>query len=444
MSVASGRESVRPRVGGPTAASRSRNPRSTTFTVYVLWFLVVLGTQPWSASESSPQGATASSGSTAKGALLIVCFFIALLLSPRGLRLRVPATSTLYFVYVAVALCASLLLADPLAPATRILRIVLALLIPLLLWDVLRRDVTLLLRAHLAANAVLALSIAVGPLISPAKAWANGSSFASGGRLEGVIIPVLPPGVGAIGALVAGLAVVMWSFRRLPWWMALPLMMLGSGLVFASRTRTAAGALVVGVLVAALVAARSRGGRTLFFGLAAAALPLLVMSEAAAAWLLRGQTAERFSSLSGRTLAWDYIIQANLAPQTVLLGHGLGNRKVLLTRGQGDVNVVPIDNSWLGLYWETGILGALVVLAAVFATAIAVLRAPTPFVRAATAFLVVFVVVASFNESGLSDVSTLTLALLVAATVADLDRFVQRRESAVLPGKHAPNKIAIP
>lgn len=428
MSLAPGGQRAEARRVETAPSTVAPNRLSTTVMVYVLWFLVVLGTQPWSQSEASPQGAATSSGSTAKGALLFACFFVALLLAPRGLRLRIPSTWMMYFVYVGIALCASLLLADPLAPATRILRIVLALLIPLLLWGILRRDVTLLLRAHLAANTVLALSIALGPVISPAKAWANGSSFSTG-RLEGVLIPTLPPGVGAIGALVAGLALVMWAFHRLPWWVAIPLMLLGIGLIVGSRTRTAAGALLIGVVIAALVALRSRGGRNLLLGLAVAAIPVLVMWQTVAAWLLRGQTAERFSSLSGRTLAWDYVLQADLAPQTMLLGHGLGNRKVLLTRGQGDVNVVPIDNSWLSLYWETGILGALVVLGAVVATAIAVLRARTPYVRAATAFLLAFVVVASFNESGLSDVSTVTLALLVAAMVADLDRWVVRRKA---------------
>jgi O-antigen ligase len=127
----------------------------------------------------------------------------------------------------------------------------------------------------------------------------------------------------------------------------------------------------------------------------------------------------------------------------MLLGHGLGNKKVLLTRGQGDVNVVPIDNSWLSVYWETGILGALVVLAAVVATAVTVLRARTPYVRAATGFLLVFVAVASFNESGLSDVSTETLALLVAAMVADLDRWVVRRQGPSKADGLSPNTPAV-
>jgi hypothetical protein len=117
----------------------------------------------------------------------------------------------------------------------------------------------------------------------------------------------------------------------------------------------------------------------------------------------------------------------------VLLGHGLGNKGVLLRRGEGDVDVMAIDNAWLALFWETGWLGLGVVLLALVAAVAAVARAPTPYVRAATGFLIVYVVISSVTETGLSDLSSQTLHVLVAAGAAYADRLLVRGERLMLP-----------
>ena len=43
---------------------------------------------------------------------------------------------------------------------------------------------------------------------------------------------------------------------------------------------------------------------------------------------------------------------------------------------------MAIDNSWLGLYWETGLLAVAIVAIALIVAWVSVLRAPTPYVRA--------------------------------------------------------------
>jgi hypothetical protein len=103
---------------------------------------------------------------------------------------------------------------------------------------------------------------------------------------------------------------------------------------------------------------------------------------------------------------------------------------VLLTRGEGDVDVMAIDNSWLGLYWETGLLAVAIVGLALIVAWVSVLRAPTPYVKACGALLLGYVTAASLNESGLSDLSSMTVHLLVAAAICDADRLRQRRRSA--------------
>jgi hypothetical protein len=148
-------------------------------------------------------------------------------------------------------------------------------------------------------------------------------------------------------------------------------------------------------------------------------------------WLLRGQGTAQISSLSGRTTSWHYVLDEEVSLQTAIIGHGLGNKRVLLTRGEGDVDVMAIDNSWLSLYWETGLLAVTIVGIALIVAWISVLRAPTPYVKASGALLLGYVTAASLNESGLSDLSSMTLHLLVAAAVCDADRLRARARALV-------------
>ena len=143
-------------------------------------------------------------------------------------------------------------------------------------------------------------------------------------------------------------------------------------------------------------------------------------------WLLGGQGTQQISSLSGRTTSWQAVLDEKVSIQTAIIGHGLGNKRVLLRRGEGDIDVMAIDNSWLSLYWETGLLAVIIVGLALVLAWISVLRAPTPYIRACGALLLGYVTVASLNESGLSDLSSMTLHLLVAAAVCDADRIRHR------------------
>jgi hypothetical protein len=164
--------------------------------------------------------------------------------------------------------------------------------------------------------------------------------------------------------------------------------------------------------------------------LALLAIPLVASIQT---WVVRGQDTEQLSSFTGRTRAWSAVVEQQASWRTVVLGHGLGNKAILLRRGEGDIDVMAIDNGWLTLFWETGLFGVGLVLSAVVAAVAGVLRAPTPYVRAATGFLVTYVAIASFTETGLSDLSSQTLHILVAAGAAYADRLSARRERPMLP-----------
>ncbi|WP_328995224.1 hypothetical protein OG394_11700 [Kribbella sp. NBC_01245] len=404
----------------------------------VLWTLLVVDVQPWSSRPSAPQGSTDASNSLLKGALLGGVFLLALVSTKPGFRTRVSGTTFMYLGYVLFATATGFLLAEPMTPLLRLVRLATGLLLMMVIWRPLLSVPERLVKAHLYAHVFLAGLIAVGVLVSPSQAWRQISSLGAGYRLQGVILPMLPPRVGEVGALVCGLALIAVLNRRMKPIPGTMLVFGGLTLIALSKTRTAAAALGIGLVLALFLTRKTWLGRfaTVLapFGVVGVFLVVPVLHS----WLLRGQGTKQLESLSGRTLAWSYIIEEKVAPQTALIGHGLGNKRVLLRRGEGDIDVQPIDNSWLGLYWETGLLGVALIAIAFILAWVAVVRAPTPYIRASTAMLMGYLTLASINESGLSDLSSMTVHLLAAAAVADADRWrsksAGRAESASRTG----------
>jgi O-antigen ligase len=396
-----------------------------------LWCLLVLGVQPWSARAAAPQGTTGSTNSLMKGVLLGAIFLITLAATRPGFRTRSSAATTMYVVYALFATATVFLLSEPVGPLLRLARLLIGLFLLFLLWRPLIREPERLIRAHLVAHLLLAFTVVLSVIWRPSVAWRPLSSFGTGYRLQGVLIPMLPPRVGEVGAILLGLAIIALLSRKLSFLPASALIGLGVVLVALSRTRTAAAAVAFGLVLALLLTRKTWFGRLVsisvpgLMGLAFLAIPSLHT------WLLRGQGTKQISSLSGRTTSWRYVIDEHVSLQTAIIGHGLGNKRVLLTRGEGDIDVMAIDNSWLSLYWETGLFAVTIVGIALIVAWISVLRAPTPYVKASGALLLGYVSVASLNESGLSDLSSMTLHLLVAAAVCDSDRLRARAKALV-------------
>jgi hypothetical protein len=392
----------------------------------MLWCLFVLGVQPWSSRVATPQGSTGSTNSMAKGLLLGAIFLVALAATKPGFRTRFNPASSFYVMYVLFATATAFLLAEPLGPLMRLARFLIGLVLVFLLWRPMVQIPERLIRAHLWAHLLLAATVVLSLAYAPSQAWRPLRSLGAGYRLQGVIIPMLPPRVGEVGAILLGLALIGLVCRKLSAIPAAGLIGLGVVLVAASRTRTSAAAVALGLVLALILTRKTWLGR--FVSLAVPALIGLAFLTIGSlhAWLLRGQGTRQISSLSGRTTSWHAVLDEKVSIQTAIIGHGLGNKRVLLRRGEGDIDVMAIDNSWLGLYWETGLLAVTIVAIALVVAWISVLRAPTPYVRACGALLLGYVTAASLNESGLSDLSSMTLHLLVAAAVCDADRIRQR------------------
>jgi hypothetical protein len=285
--------------------------------------------------------------------------------------------------------------------------------------------------AHRGAYLLLVLALVVGLAAVPSAAWDEGS-FSSGGRLQGVFLPTHPTGVGETGAILAGLTITALAFHRMGPVPAGILTSLGLLLIILSRTRTAAVALLIALFAAFSLTRRSRRGRRALLTIVLLVLVTVPLATPIQSWLRRDQDTQQLSTFTGRTAAWAAVMEQQSSWRTLTLGHGLGNKAVLLRRGEGDIDVMAIDNGWLSLLWETGILGVALVLLALVATIVAVCRAPTPYVRAAAGFLASYVVLSSFTESGLSDLSPHTLHILVAAGAAYADRIPVRGERLML------------
>jgi O-antigen ligase len=265
----------------------------------------------------------------------------------------------------------------------------------------------LLLRAHFRALCAVAVVVLAGLVISPGGAMRG---YVGDGRLIGILWPIPPPQVGMYGAYMAGFATILWfcgQLSRTKWWLAL-----GAGLVMIalSQTRTAASGLVLGTGMAALSLWSGKERVRLVLARSLLALPLVGLLGAIVVpiWFTRGQSAEEFSQLTGRTKVWSQIIETQRDPLTTWIGVGLTDKSF---------NGLSIDNLWFSTFYDLGIVGLALVATLLVILATLVLLRPPSLGRAIGAFFVSYSVLASVTEVGLGDASIYVLHLMVAASV---------------------------
>jgi O-antigen ligase len=249
-------------------------------------------------------------------------------------------------------------------------------------------------------------SVAAGLIISPGAAMPE----LYGGRLVGALWPLTPPQVGQYAAVIIGLAVLLLLGRQTDRTSAAVVLVPALLLLALTHTRTATLGLLIGLVVAIVSLTLSSAAARRFFawGVLCAAVAAVAFGSALQAWFLRGQTREYFSSLTGRAKVWDALLAA---PRTTLehaLGVGLGDKSF---------DGLPIDNSWLAVYHEQGLIGVAVITAILLVLGgVAVLRPPS-LARACAIFLISYCAIASYTEAGLGDASPYLLHLAVAASL---------------------------
>ncbi|MEU9652219.1 O-antigen ligase domain-containing protein [Streptomyces sp. NPDC048110] len=265
---------------------------------------------------------------------------------------------------------------------------------------------TTFVRQHIRWYFVVLCSVAAGALVSPGAALPD----LYGGRLVGALWPLTPPQIGQYAAVIIGLSVLLLLSGRTDRRSAALVIVPSLVLLLLTHTRTATLGLLVGLALAigSLTLTSAAARRFFSWAVLTAAVAAVVFASALQAWFLRGQSEENFSNLTGRAKVWDALLAAPRTTGEKVFGIGLGDKSF---------DGLPIDNSWLAVYHEQGLIGVALV-AAVFVVlgGVALLRPPSP-ARACAIFLISYCALASYTEAGLGDASPYLLHLAVAASL---------------------------
>ncbi|MFF4470347.1 O-antigen ligase domain-containing protein [Streptomyces sp. NPDC001599] len=261
-------------------------------------------------------------------------------------------------------------------------------------------------RHHIRMYFVVLCTVAAGALVSPGAAMPD----LYGGRLVGALWPLTPPQIGQYAAVIIGLALLLVLSRQTDRRSAAMVIVPSLLLLVLTHTRTATLGLLVGLTLAigslALTSAAAR--RFFSWAVLCAAVAAVAFASALHSWFLRGQSEENFSNLTGRAKVWDALLAAPRSAGEKVFGIGLGDKSF---------DGLPIDNSWLAVYQEQGLVGVgLVAAVLVVLGGVALLRPPSP-ARACAIFLISYCALASYTEAGLGDASPYLLHLAVAASL---------------------------
>jgi O-antigen ligase len=280
-------------------------------------------------------------------------------------------------------------------------------------------------RSHIRTYGIVLASVAIGLVVSPGNAMPE----EYGGRLSGAIWPLTPPQIGQYAAVISGLTLLLWFGRRTTWRSALVIVVPALGLLLLTHTRTATLGLIAGLLVAflsmALTSARAR--KVFAWTAGIGGVGGIVLAGALQAWFLRGQSADNFSSLTGRAKVWDALLEAPRTTSEYIFGVGLTDKSY---------DGLPIDNSWLAIYHEQGFVGIALVAAFLLTLVVVAVLRPPSLARACAIFLITYCISASYTEAGLGDASPYLLHLALAASLL-VRGAPQSDEEAFIPSKGA-------
>ncbi|WP_329139091.1 O-antigen ligase domain-containing protein [Streptomyces sp. NBC_00670] len=413
---------------GPVQPGAGPRPDRTPRTVAVVWGLLVLNTLGSAGAKTIVPLPRSLIQMVTMGAL-VAAFALALAVNPR-LRVRGGAFLLLLTLLLVPSVISSADLGSGFGALFRCARLALFLGTLWLLsrwWD----GGHTFVRHHIRMYFAVLGSVAAGAVISPGAALPD----LYGGRLVGALWPLTPPQIGQYAAVIIGLTVLLLLGRRTDRTSAAVIIVPSLVLLALTHTRTATLGLLVGLLVAigSLFLTSAAARRFFTWTVVCAAVAAVGFGSALQAWFLRGQSEENFSSLTGRAKVWHALLAAPRTVTEQVFGVGLGDKSF---------DGLPIDNSWLAVYHEQGLLGvSLVAAALVVLGAVALLRPPS-LSRACALFLISYCALASYTEAGLGDASPYLLHLTVAASL--LAAPAPEPAPLVLPAPPEPPRRRVP
>lgn len=366
-----------------------------------IWGLLFLNVLPYS-STSALVPLPSSVGKVITQTALIVALLLAVFLNRRVL-LR----PNLFLLLMTVLCVTSLMMSlhgyfglGSVYRAVRLAAMVGALWLTTPWWG--RRDL-LLLRCHRRILSVIVALVLLGIVIAPGRAL-------PGGRLDGTIWPMPPTQVAHYAAVLAGIVIVLWLTGLVRARSAAVSTAVCVAVMLLTHTRTALFALAAGVLVAglSLVLTRQRARRALAVTVVVVAIVALSFAPFLTTWLTRGESHKELSNLTGRTAVWSEVVAQPRPEVNILFGYGMSNDGF---RGR------PIDSGWLSVYVDQGLVGDILVGAQLLFLLLVAGFSPRGPRRAMALFLIVYVLFASFTETGIGQASPYLLDLAVAASV---------------------------
>lgn len=265
-----------------------------------------------------------------------------------------------------------------------------------------RRDL-LLVKCQLWSLGAVLGSVLLGLMVSPHRALAQG-------RLSGEFWPITPVQVADFAAVALGVVVVLWFCGEAPGRRSLAAAVALGAMLLLTHTRTEVVALMAGLLVAGLsvftVKARVR---RLFVSVGiTVSVAVIAFSSVLTTWLARGQNTQQLTELTGRTTVWSSVVTTPRDWFQVIFGFGLSNKA-----SYG----LPIDSNWLAAYQDLGLVGVSIVAALLLFVLVSAYFQPPGVRRALALFLVTYLMVTSYTETGLSDASMYLLELALAASL---------------------------
>jgi hypothetical protein len=265
-----------------------------------------------------------------------------------------------------------------------------------------RRDL-LLLRCHLTTISVLLCTVVLGLFLSPGKARTEG-------RLTGVVWPVPSTQVAHYAAVTTGVVLLMWFCGRMRGRTVTAIVLAELVLLILTHTRTALLGLIVALIVAglSLVKTNTRIRKVYMTAGVLALIAGTTMSAYILSWAARGEGTKELTDLTGRTLVWGQILSFPRNKFQEIFGFGLSN---------SSFNGLPIDSNWLSSYDELGLFGVSVCVAVLVFLLVNAYFQPRGLERALALFLVVYGIVASLTETGITDVSPYMLEVTLAASM---------------------------
>ncbi|MEN1889058.1 O-antigen ligase domain-containing protein [Streptomyces mirabilis] len=282
-------------------------------------------------------------------------------------------------------------------------------------------------RYHIRMYFAVLGSVATGLVVSPGAALPD----LYGGRLVGALWPLTPPQIGQYAAVIIGLTVLLVLGRRTDRASAVVVIVPSFVLLALTHTRTATLGLFIGLALAigSLILTSAAARRFFTWAVLCAVVAAVGFASALQAWFLRGQSKENFSNLTGRAKVWDALLAAPRSTSEKLFGVGLGDKSF---------GGLPIDNSWLAVYNEQGLIGVTLVAAVIIVLGGVALLRPPSLQRACAIFLISYCAIASYTEAGLGDASPYLLHLALAASLLAARAQAAPLSTPEVPRRHIP------